>query len=133
MVQKLLVFSLAALFSACNLTAAQDATLATQTCNLIASITKQADPSAPATVQQVFGVVCPDIEPIVTDVGTIASLAKASGPPVQCTAWTALDDSKRYGGNGVKRPSQVVCADLAATVESEIAKAPDQRKKPVRK
>lgn len=91
-------------------------------CTLTAAIAKIADPTGDEN--EVLGIVCPEIVPAVN---VVDSLVHGSGKPAQCTAWLPLDDSKRFGGDGQARPGQLVCADLKAGVESELAKPPAAR------
>lgn len=113
--------------SGCHLTPAQVTTdagvVGSDLCALTAAISKIADPNG--AENNVLGIVCPDIAPTVA---FVSSFTGAAGKPVQCSAWAPLDDSKRIGGNGKARAGQVVCANLKAGVEAELAKPPAARR-----
>ncbi len=111
--------------SGCGLTAAQITAdvgnVGTALCDLGAVITHIADPTG--TENQVLAVVCRDIAPVVSILGSAAA-----GKPHQCAKWDVLDDSRRYGGDGKRRPNQLICSDLKLAVEEEIAKPPAARR-----
>lgn len=92
-------------------------------CTLSAVLTKTLAPSA-TTANEVLGIVCPDVGPVVNAVGSFIPGDAAAA--AQCPL-VPLDDSKRWGGDGKARPNQLVCAGLKSQVEGELAKPPAAR------